>query len=137
MDILLIEDREEDAELTKLALESNLSSVDIHWLKDGDQALNYLFKEDNLDAISDLKLILLDVNLPKINGLELLKNLKLSSLKHIPVVMLTTSNQDSDIINAYSHYANSYILKPVAFQDFQEVVSNLANYWMNINVTQG
>lgn len=132
--ILLVEDREEDAELTKLAIMNNGFSGKIHWVKDGEEALEFLLTPENKSAVNDLRLILLDLNLPKINGLEVLDKIKQSELKHIPIVMLTTSDEEKDIKAAYHSYANSYVLKPVSFDDFQKFVSSLGRYWTELNV---
>ncbi len=133
MDILLIEDREEDAELTRLALLNMDFKGEIHWVRDGEDALKFLFENADQTVLKHIKLILLDLNLPKINGLELLKNIKKSHLKHIPIVMLTTSNQNSDIAEAYEHYVNSFVIKPVDFNEFQNLIAQLANYWIKVN----
>jgi len=134
MDILLVEDRDEDAELTKLAFEASDYDVSLHRERDGEQALEWLFKEQNRQEIKNLKLILLDINLPKLNGLETLKRIKSSELKYIPVVMLTTSSERSDIEEAYNNHANGYTLKPVRYEDFQVFVEGLSRYWINMNI---
>ncbi len=133
--ILLIEDRAEDAELTKLALTKLGFNGEFVWLKDGEEALNYLFGNDKTEALdtSRFKLILLDINLPKVNGLDVLKKIKESHLKAIPVIILTTSKESKDLKTAYDRYVNSYIVKPVNFDEFQEYVAKIGQYWINLN----
>lgn len=132
MKILLIEDRPEDAELAKLALENSGFNGTMDWVEDGERAEKYLF--DNQQNHNDLMLILLDINLPKISGLEILKRIKTSPLKHIPVVMLTTSSHHSDLTAAYANYANSYIKKPVNYNEFEKTFQSLYKYWFDLNI---
>jgi len=132
MKILLVEDRPEDAELAKMALKNSGFEGKMDWVEDGEQAYRYLFESS--ENHEDLKLILMDVNLPKMSGIEILKNIKSSSLKHIPVVMLTTSEHPNDLKNAYKNYVNSYIKKPVSFNEFEKTFESIYQYWMNLNV---
>ncbi len=130
--IVLVEDRDEDAELTEFALKKSKFKGTVHRVIDGEEALKYLFQ--NVKDISDsVKLILLDLNIPKVRGLDVLKTIKKSEISIIPVVVLTTSKEESDIANAYKFYANSYVVKPVSFQEFQEKIAELRNYWLNTN----
>ena len=135
--ILLVEDEEAHAELTKRAIRKagNANRVDI--VSDGEQALDYLY---NREKYADKKkypvpgLILLDIKLPGIDGIEVLKRIKEDpDLKRIPVIMLTTSERDEDIVRSYEHYANSYLTKPVGFKAFEEKIVQAGFYWMILN----
>ncbi|MEQ8580760.1 MAG: response regulator [Marinoscillum sp.] len=137
IEILLIEDSVSDAELTIRALKKhNMANKLVH-LENGAEALDYLFAKG---AYSDRevrnvpKLILLDLNMPKIGGIEVLKQIKEQELtRKIPVIILTSSKQDPDIDKCYDLGANSYVVKPVGFESFMKAVSELGMYWMLIN----
>jgi two-component system response regulator len=137
IEILLVEDNFDDAELTIRALTKNhLASKLIH-LKDGAEALDFLFGtgafEGRKTAIVP-KVILLDLKLPKVTGMEVLKKIKQNSLtEKIPVVVLTSSSQDPDIEHAYNLGANSYIVKPIEFDKFSKAISDLGMYWLVLN----
>jgi len=135
--ILLIEDSLSDVELTRRALKMNGFEVNINVAEDGVEALDYLLctgihSHRNPFSLPDL--ILLDLNIPKIDGNEVVKRIRATDkIKLIPIVVLTSSNEDSDLLNAYNNGANSYIRKPVEFNEFAEVVSLLGRYWLEIN----
>ena len=134
--ILLIEDNEDDIELTKLAFNKNKFANQIKVITDGEEALNFVLRKDSteMDEMGKPTLILLDINLPKVNGLEILEHIKKDPyVKTIPVVMLTTSKQDEDVVQSYELGANSYVRKPVNFQEFVDVVNNLGIYWLAVN----
>lgn len=137
VDILLVEDRAEDAELTMMALEQHHISNKIIWVKDGQEALDYLFcKGQYADRVKTAipKLVLLDLNMPKVGGIEVLKQIRSNPItKKITVVILTTSKEEYDISTAYEIGVNSYIVKPVQFDDFTETVKNLGMYWLLLN----
>lgn len=134
--ILLVEDNEGDIVLTKEAFMEAKLQNEIAVAKDGEQALDYLhrrehYENDNKWILPDL--ILLDINLPKISGLEVLSEIKRHHhLKVIPVIMLTTSESESDIMASYQHHANCYITKPVDLAKFLEVVRTIENFWISI-----
>ncbi|MFI8603426.1 response regulator [Cellulophaga baltica] len=131
--ILLVEDNEGDVLLTTEALESCKITNTLKVVNDGEEALNFVFKKGPFATEKTPDLILLDVNLPKKNGHEVLQILKAdSTYKHIPVVMLTTSSSTLDIKKAYSHYVNCYITKPVEPTDFLSAVAQIENFWINI-----
>ncbi|MEX0685925.1 MAG: response regulator [Balneolales bacterium] len=137
LEILLVEDNMSDAELAIRALnKKNLYNPIVH-LKDGSEAVNYLFgkeKYSDRDLSIKPKVILLDLKMPKIDGIEVLRRIKLDeNTKTIPVVILTSSNEDPDIKRCYELGANSYIVKPVEFDSFLESVSEVGLYWMVIN----
>ncbi|MBC7714630.1 MAG: response regulator [Rhizobacter sp.] len=133
--IFLIEDNEQDEILTIKALKKNKVLNEIKVARDGAEALDILFKEDAPQYAVDLpQLILLDLKLPKIDGLEVLKQIRCNpKTKLIPVVILTTSKEDSDLVSGYELGANSYVRKPVDFHEFAEAVKNLGTYWLLLN----
>jgi two-component system, response regulator len=138
-EIILVEDNPSDAELTIRALRKNNLSNEIVHLKDGTEALDYLFskgqfatRQGNLTT----KLILLDIKMPKVDGRQLLKIIKADpALNMIPVVVLTSSREERDIFESYKLGVNSYIVKPVEFDKFIEVVRHLGLYWTLYNQT--
>jgi two-component system, chemotaxis family, response regulator Rcp1 len=131
--ILLVEDNEGDIVLTLKAMEKvNLRNhVDV--VRDGEKALQFLRKEGPYKDANTPGLILLDINLPRLNGKEVLATIKeYGSLRMIPVIMLTTSNAESDIRQSYYNHANCFITKPADFSEFMEVIQNIKEFWMNI-----
>ncbi len=136
-EIILVEDNLSDADLITRALaKSNVANKILH-LKDGQEALDYLFSEGKWKGVktSNLtKLILLDLKMPKISGLEVLKKIKSNEeTKKIPVVVLTSSKEDPDIQECYKLGVNSYVVKPLGFDEFSKTVSQLGMYWMLLN----
>ena len=137
IDILLVEDNTSDAELTLRALRRrHLANAVLHVL-DGDEALEFLRGEGRFagrETQRAPKVVILDLKLPKIDGLQVLRAMKADEkLKAIPVVMLTSSRQERDILEAYKLGVNSYIVKPVEFDSFAEAVANLGFYWLMLN----
>lgn len=133
IEILLIEDNPSDVELTLDALKTNHISNRIHVARDGAEALDYIFGSGPAAAPMP-KLILLDIKLPKVDGLEVLALLKQDpQTQRIPIVMLTSSREEQDILSSYNLGVNSYIVKPVDFAQFNTAVSTLGMYWMLIN----
>ena len=137
IEILIIEDNITDAEMTIRALrKSNLANHVLH-LKDGEEGLDYRFcrgkySERNIENCP--KVILLDLKMPKVNGIEVLQEIKSDErTKSIPVVVLTSSKEDPDIKTCYKLGVNSYVVKPVVFDSFAKAVSELGLYWMIIN----
>jgi len=127
--ILLVEDNEGDIVLAREALEEARIKNRITVITDGEKALEYLFCNDT-DRKPDL--ILLDMNLPKVNGLEVLAKIKADeTLKIIPVVMLTTSTSEQDVLDAYRNYVNCYINKPIDLEEFIVVIKNIESFWLN------
>lgn len=131
--ILLVEDNEGDILLTKEAFEDAKLINTLSVVKDGKAAIDFLTQKQNYEKTGLPDLILLDVNLPKMNGHEVLQFIKGDYvLKHIPVIMLTTSSSDSDINLSYQNYVNCYITKPVEVDTFLEVISKIENFWISI-----
>ncbi|MEX0985917.1 MAG: response regulator [Bacteroidales bacterium] len=137
IEILIVEDNPNDAEMTIRALKSSKLSNNLKWVKDGQEALDFIFgrgKFSSRDMEPKPKLILLDLKLPKIDGLEVLKLIKSNDLtKSIPVVVLTSSREESDIVESYKLGVNSYIVKPVDFDKFVDAVRDLGLYWLLLN----
>jgi two-component system response regulator len=138
VEILLVEDNETDAELTIRALKRNNLANKLVWAKDGAEALDFIFatgKYSERDIEGGLpRLILLDLRMPKVDGLEVLQTIKADErTKMIPVVVLTSSKEDRDIVESYELGVNSYVSKPVEFDEFTEAVSTLGLYWMLLN----
>ena len=136
IEILLVEDNPDDEELAMMAFKENKISNKVHVARDGVQALEYLFDEVDGKDLRDNqpKIVLLDLKLPKIDGLEVLKKIKSHpEAKSIPVIILTSSNQERDMVESYKLGVNSYIQKPVEFTKFVEVVRDLGFYWMLLN----
>lgn len=131
VEILLVEDNSDDAGLTIRALKkSNLANNLLH-LKDGEEALDFLFAKDNMQ---EPKLILLDLKLPKVNGIEVLQRVKTDETrKSIPVVMLTSSKEECDLVESYRLGVNAYIVKPVEFDQFVNAVTQIGLFWMVFN----
>ena len=133
VDILLVEDNQDDVELTLHALRKENLANNIHVARDGEEALEFLHHNGSSMA-SPPKLVLLDLKLPKIDGMEVLKQLKSDPrTKNIPVVILTSSKEERDLFNGYHLGANSYIQKPVDFTQFRETVKTAGLYWLVIN----
>lgn len=137
IEILLVEDNPTDAELTIRALKKKNLTNKLVWVKDGAEALDFLFATGDYAERSkeDLpKLVLLDLRMPKIDGLEVLQKIKSDErTKKIPVVVLTSSKEDEDIVESYKLGVNSYVSKPVEFDEFTKAVSTLGLYWILLN----
>lgn len=131
--ILLVEDNEGDIILTMEALNEGKVTNKISVARDGEQAMQFLNKEGKYLRVDRPDLILLDINLPRVDGKEVLSYIKsTAALKAIPVVMLTTSTSEKDILDAYKNYASCYISKPVNLDKFFEVVQKIENFWISI-----
>ena len=130
VEILLVEDSAEDAEMTLRALRKNNLANSVHWVKDGAQALEFVFSSQAP------KLIMLDLKMPKVDGIEVLRQLKAHpETRAIPVLVMTSSNEERDVVEAYRLGVNSYIVKPVGFEAFLETVSKIGLYWLLTNRT--
>ena len=139
--ILLVEDNRDDEELTLMAFEQSEIMNEVAVVRDGAEALDYLFKTGQHAncTLSDLPaVILLDLKLPKISGFEVLKRIRADDqTQFVPVVILTTSKEEEDIINSYKLGCNSYIRKPVNFTEFIEAARKLGLYWLCLNEVPG
>jgi len=135
--IFLVEDNDEDAELARRAFQHGKVNNKLVRARDGLDALDYLFargKYAGRDVRDQPALTLLDLNIPKIHGLEVLKAIRADErTKHLPVVILTTSNEERDRLSAYDHYANSYVIKPIDYDKFIAATANLSLYWTTLN----
>ena len=136
--ILLVEDNPHDVELTLRALKKHNLANKIVLLKDGAEALEFLFAERGPGQENGSlapRVVLLDIKLPKVDGLEVLRRMKSDErTREIPVVIMTSSNQERDIKTAYSLGVNSFVTKPIKFQEFAKVVAELGMYWLMVNV---
>lgn len=134
VEILLVEDNLEDRELTLRALRTVNLANRVHCVEDGVQALDYLLG----DGVQRPKVVFLDLKLPKVGGLEVLARLRADDrTRAIPVVILTSSAEEQDILNGYKLGVNSYIVKPVEFEDFLRAVKELGLYWLLLNKAPG
>ena len=130
VEILLVEDNEDDIELTQLAFEQSKMLNNLHVARDGIEGLEFLRREGQFAGAARPDLILLDLNMPRMDGREMLAEMKEDDeLKRIPVVVLTTSDAQDDILRAYDMHANSYLTKPVDFSEFVKVATRIADYW--------
>ncbi|HEY9802961.1 MAG TPA: response regulator [Leptolyngbyaceae cyanobacterium] len=133
IEVLLVEDNPGDAELTRIALEDSKISVNLNIVEDGVEAMAFLRKQDKYSNVPHPDIVLLDLNLPRKDGREVLAEIKTDNhLKRIPVVVLTTSQAEEDIIKAYNLSANCYITKPVDFDQFVRIVQSIENFWFAI-----
>lgn len=139
IEIVIIEDNPNDAELMLRSLRKNNLANSMIVLEDGEQALDYLFRRGQYadsDSSEGPKVVFLDLKLPKVDGLEVLKQVKSNmQTKKIPVIIVTSSKEDPDIATAYELGANSYIVKPVNFNNFVETINQLGMYWLLVNET--
>jgi two-component system response regulator len=137
IEVLLVEDNASDAEMTILALNKNNLANKLLHVKDGAAALDFLFAEGEYadrQVENNPKIILLDLKMPKISGIEVLQKIRADErTKTIPVVVLTSSKEDPDIKKCYEMGVNSYVVKPVEFDEFQKAISELGLYWMIVN----
>ncbi len=137
--ILLVEDNPDHTELIRRSLQKYQVAITLQHVADGEAALDYLFQRGDPRSFDPLKysrpdVILLDLRLPKVDGLEVLKEIKCDQeLRHIPVVILTSSETDRDLVRAYDNYVNSYLVKPLDFDKFSKLMNELGFYWLGLN----
>jgi CheY-like chemotaxis protein len=135
--VMLIEDNPDHAELVMRALADHRVANKIQHLLDGQSALDYLFRRSEYadpEKSPRPHVILLDLRLPRVDGLEVLKQIKESdALRLIPIVVLTTSEAERDVVRAYTHHANSYLVKPVGYDEFNKMMEDLGFYWLGWN----
>jgi len=139
LEILLVEDNPNDAEITIRSLKKHRLSNKLIWLDDGAKAIDFLFAQgvySNRDITNTPKVIFLDLKLPKVDGLEVLEKIKSSkSLCKIPVVVLTSSKEEQDVVKSYNLGVNSYIVKPVEFENFAKAIADAGFYWLVTNTS--
>jgi CheY-like chemotaxis protein len=137
VEILLVEDNPTDAELATVALKERNLANKLVWVKDGAEALDFLFATGaytSRKVQNGPKVVLLDLRLPKVDGLEVLRRLKADErTRNIPVVVVTSSKEDRDVVASYDLGVNSYVSKPVDFDEFAKVLSELGFYWLLVN----
>lgn len=133
IEVLLVEDNPGDAQLTRIALEDSKISVNLNVVEDGVEAMAFLRKQENYASAPHPDIVLLDLNLPRKDGREVLAEIKADhNLKRIPVVVLTTSQSEEDVLKAYNLSANCFITKPVDFDQFVKIVQSIENFWFAI-----
>jgi CheY-like chemotaxis protein len=133
IEVLLVEDNPGDAQLTRIALEDSKISVHLNVVEDGVEAMAFLRKQEKYAKVPHPDIVLLDLNLPKKDGREVLAEIKGDQhLRRIPVVVLTTSQAEEDILKAYNLAANCYITKPVDFDQFVKIIRSIENFWFAI-----
>jgi CheY-like chemotaxis protein len=136
VDILLVEDNPNDAELALRAFKKHNLANRVEWVKDGEAALDYLFHRGAYahDANGLPRVVLLDLRLPKVDGIEVLTQIRANpETKLLPVVVLTSSKEESDLVTTYKLGVNSFVVKPIAFDEFTRVVVELGMYWVLVN----
>jgi len=137
VDILLVEDSVTDAELTLRALRKHNLANQVHWAKDGQEALDFIFgngEHAGRKAGKGVRLVLLDLKMPRVDGIEVLRRLKADErTRAIPVVIMTSSDQDRDVVASYNLGVNSYVVKPVEFGQFTKTVAEVGLYWIVTN----
>lgn len=136
MNLLLVEDNPGDVRLTQEALLQNQLDLKLHVAFDGEQALDFLYKRGEHENAPRPNLILMDINIPKYSGIEILEKIKTDpKLKRIPVVMLTTSDTYNDVSRCYELGANAYTIKPLDFENFINMINSIYNFWfVNVNL---
>lgn len=137
IDILLVEDSPNDAELVMRAMKKEIAGLNLKHVEDGAEALDFIFCKGSYEGKpqENPRLVLLDLNMPKISGLEVLTKIRADKkTRRIPVVVFSSSKEDSDVKNCYDLGVNSYIVKPVEFKDFTQTLSSLSHYWLRLNL---
>jgi chemotaxis family two-component system response regulator Rcp1 len=131
--ILLVEDNPADIQLAKEAMKESSVPYSLHVVSDGKKAMSFVLREEKYAYAERPDIILLDLNLPEKKGLEVLKEIKGNlHLKHIPIIVLTTSDAEQDIESAYAFHANCYITKPIDFDKFSKVIKSVIDYWATV-----
>jgi two-component system, chemotaxis family, response regulator Rcp1 len=134
-EILLVEDNDNDVELTRIGFERSKFAVRLHRVANGEECMAFLRKEGKYADVPAPDLILLDLNMPRMNGQEVLEEVgRDERLKHLPIVVLTSSDAEKDVLESYKLRCSSYLLKPVDFEGFVKVVQSLGDYWLTLVV---
>lgn len=135
MEVLLVEDNENDVELTKIGFRQARLAVNLQWVDNGEECMEFLRKEGKYADVPTPDLILLDLNMPRMGGLEVLTEIGLDDhLKHLPIVVLTSSDAEKDVLMSYQLRCSSYIVKPIGFENFVKVIQSLTDYWFTVVV---
>lgn len=133
VNVLLVEDNKADAVFIQEAFKLCKSEVQVQVAQDGDDALNYLYRRNGYGKAPAPDLILLDLNLPRVDGIEVLKEIKQHpSLKQIPVIILTSSSAEQDIKRGYENYANGYVIKPVGLEKMKNALATIEDFWFRL-----
>jgi CheY-like chemotaxis protein len=133
--ILLVEDNENDVELSREGFRKSRLAIDLHHVRDGEQCMDFLRKQGKYADVPLPDIILLDLNMPRMDGREVLAEIsKDASLRHVPVVILTTSHDEAEILKMYQLRCSSYIVKPVNFEQFLRVIQSFTDYWLTVVV---
>lgn len=133
VEILLVEDDPGDIELIKETISSSKLKINLQIVNDGSKAISYLKKQGQYSDKTEPDLVILDLNLPLKNGMEVLKEVKSDEdIKHIPIIVMTTSDQDSDVLKSYKLGANSYVTKPMGIEQFSHIVNTIEDFWLTI-----
>ena len=131
--VLLVEDNDDDIELTKIGFEQAEFAVDLRVVSDGEQCLDYLRRQNAYATSPTPDLILLDLHMPRMSGMEVLDAINAdATIRHLPVIVLTTSSSDREIREAYQRHCSGYLIKPVGFADFVKTVQGLEDYWFSL-----
>jgi CheY-like chemotaxis protein len=131
--VLLAEDNDDDIELTKIGFEQADFAVDLHVVVDGEQCLDYLRKQNAYASAPTPDIVLLDLHMPRMSGMEVLDAIHAdANLRHLPVIVLTTSNSEREIKEAYQRHCSGYLIKPVGFADFVKSVQTMEDYWFGL-----
>jgi two-component system, chemotaxis family, response regulator Rcp1 len=134
-EVLLVEDNDNDVELTKVGFERAKLAVRLHHVPDGEQCLRFLRKEGKYAGVPTPDLVLLDLNMPRMDGLQVMEEVgKDDNLKHLPIVILTSSKADEDVIKSYKLRCSSYLVKPINFDGFAKLIQSLNDYWFSLVV---
>jgi len=134
-EVLLVDDNDDDVELTRIAFRRARLGLNMHRAANGEECMAFLRKEGAYAMVPTPDIVLLDLNMPRMDGREVLREIVADErLRHLPVVVLTTSDAESDVLASYRLRCNSYIVKPVGFENFAEVVRRLADYWFELVV---
>lgn len=134
-EILLVEDNDNDVELTRIGFKRARFAVNLHHVADGEECMAFLRKQGEFAGVPTPDLVLLDLNMPRMDGREVLEEVSRDDdLKHLPIVVLTTSDSEKDVVSSYKLRCSSYIVKPVDFESFVRVVQSLGDYWFTLVV---
>lgn len=133
VDILLVEDNPGDVRLTREAFKQGSIKNELHVVNDGEKALDFLYRREKFEEVPRPDLLLLDLNLPKVNGLEVLERTKSNdTLKRIPVIVLTSSEAEEDIVRSYELHGNAYLTKPIDPNEFIDLIQSFEDLWINL-----